>query len=231
MDESRDVRLAAFAHDLRTPMCCVAGAAQMALDAEKQGKNVTKQLQEILRAVREMDVMIENMMKSGTSSAFTADMLTRELEAMCNAQAQKKQIKLNMDLTGAGSRWLKQDYGALVRILSNLIGNAMKYTPDGGEVCIRAQWIGAQRHGGWPHIRFVIADNGMGMKREFMKQMYMPYARAKESAHLPGKGMGLAIVHSLVKQMGGSIHVRSEWGRGTTFRVDVPVCIQEGMVN
>lgn len=226
MEERRDIRLAAFAHDLRTPMCCVAGAAQMALDAEKQGKDVSEQLRQILQAVQAMDTMLERMMQPEACSAFTAAMLEREIYAACGVQAKEKNQKLSINLSGAGGRWMKLDYGALTRVLDNLVGNAIKFTPEGGEISVRAQIMSPIRHGGSLRIRFVIADNGMGMKRAFLSRMYVPYVRSEEGAHLPGKGLGLAIVRSLVLRMNGSIRVKSEWGKGTIFTVEVPVSLQ-----
>lgn len=217
-------RLAAFAHDLRTPMCAVSGAAQIALSAQ-QGADVRAQLEQILVAVRSMDRMLERLTDAqadGEESAFTGDMLRRELLAMAGGQAARKGIALSVDLDALSGRQFRADYGALIRVLTNLVSNAVKYTPPGGTVCVRAS-LAAWPWGGDPRLAFIVSDDGMGMKPAFMRRMYAPLARAKESAHLPGKGLGLSIVRRLVRQLGGTISVRSEWGRGTAFTVKIPV--------
>lgn len=222
-------RLAAFAHDLRTPMCAVSGAAQIALSAQ-EGADVSAQLEQILVAVRTMDRMLERLtgaQADGEESAFTGDMLGREILAMTGGQASHKGIALSVDLCALGGQAFFADYGALSRVLINLVSNAVKYTPAGGTVCVRAP-APAWSWGGEARLTFIVSDDGMGMKPEFMRRMYAPFARAKESAHLPGKGLGLAIVRQMVQQMGGTIGVRSEWGRGTAFTVKVPVRMQEG---
>ena len=211
-------RLAAFAHDMRTPMCAVSGAA-------REGTDVSEQLEQILLAVRTMDRMLEMLTSAqadGETRAFTGDMLRRELLAMAGMQAARKGIMLSVDLCALGE--YAADYGALCRILTNLVSNAVKYTPPGGMVCVRAAeetvhrpWSGETR------LALTVSDNGMGMKPEFMRRMYAPFSRAKESEHLPGKGLGLAITRELVRRMGGTISVRSEWGKGTAFTVRVPV--------
>lgn len=219
-------RLAAFAHDMRTPMCAVSGAAQIALSA-REGVDVSEQLEQILVAVRTMDRMLERLtgaQADGEESTFTGDMLRRELLAMGGGQAARKGIALSVDLYALGGQRFGADYGALSRVLTNLVSNAVKYTPAGGTVCVRASVQAAHRPwDGEPKLTFVVSDDGMGMKPEFMRRMYAPFARAKESAHLPGKGLGLSIARQLVRQMGGTIGVRSEWGRGTAFTVRIPV--------
>lgn len=215
------MQMAAFAHDLRTPMCVAAGAAQMALDAG--GTDVSVQLRQILQAVSTMDRMLSLMSGAQESGgAFTGDMLHRELMTMTAGSAQEKGQKLSVDLSALNGLTLEADYAALCRLLINLLGNAVKYTQEGGEITLRAQLLELPWHSRAVWLRFIIADNGMGMKRAFMRRMYAPRARAGESAHLPGKGLGLAIVRRLVREMHGVIRVKSRWQRGTVFTVIVP---------
>lgn len=222
-------RLTAFAHDMRTPMCAVSGAAQMALSA-REGADVRAQMEQILVAVRTMDRLLERLtsaQEAGEESTFTGGMLRRELLAMAGVQAADKGITLSIDLYALSDCRFCADYGALSRVLINLVSNAVKYTPPGGMVCVRATAEAARRM--QTHLTFIVSDDGMGMKPEFMRRMYAPSARAEESAHLPGKGLGLSIVRQLVRQMGGTISARSEWGKGTVFTVRIPVrlCPQE----
>lgn len=227
--QGEQARLAAFAHDLRTPMCAVSGAAQIALHAQA-GADVSAQMEQILLAVRTMDRMLEMLVSAhvdGEASAFTGDLLRRELLTMAGAMAAKKGVALSVDLGALAGRQYLADYGALARVLTNLVGNAVKYTPPGGMVCVRANAEAMHRPwGGETRLTFIVSDTGVGMKPEFMRRMYAPFERARETAHLPGKGLGLSIARQLVRELGGSISVRSEWGRGTVFTVRVPVKAQ-----
>ncbi|MBQ7825747.1 MAG: HAMP domain-containing histidine kinase [Clostridia bacterium] len=216
-----ELGMAALAHDLRTPMCVASGAAQMALQAG--GKDVSRQLEQILQAVRAMDRMLCEAQREENAGTFTSAMLQEELTAMLCDRARQKHQHLSLDLSMLDGLRMEADYGALCRVLTNLLGNAIKYTQPGGEITLRAQMERRWRHDGRMRLRFVISDNGPGMTMGFMRRMYQPYARAKETAWAQGSGLGLSIVKELVGKMGGAIHVQSRWGRGTVFTVIVPV--------
>lgn len=226
MDMWENIQMAAFAHDLRTPMCVAAGAAQMALDAG--GRDVSVQLRQILQAMGTMDRMLSIMSGAQESDGtFTGEMLRRELLALTAGKAREKGQGLSIDLSAMDGLALEADYPALCRLLTNLLCNAVKYTQNGGEITLRAQLLALPWHSRTIWLRFMIADNGMGMKRSFMRQMYAPHARAGESAHLPGKGLGLSIVRRLVRQMHGTIRVSSKWKKGTVFTITVPAARKE----
>ncbi|MBR5302328.1 MAG: HAMP domain-containing histidine kinase [Clostridia bacterium] len=219
-DLSKGMQIAALVHDLRTPMCAAAGAAQTALEAG--GKDVSVQLQQILQAVGAMDRMLSMMSdEQKADSTFTGDMLRGELLAITAERAEARGQRLSIDLSTLRGMTLEADYAALCRLLINLLSNAIKYTPIGGQITLRAQiehgWHVRRR------VRFIVADNGMGMNKTFMRRMFEPYARAKETGHIPGRGLGLAIVRDMVRRMGGSLRVHSEQGRGTSFVVSIPV--------
>ena len=211
-----------LAHDLRTPMCCVAGAAQLALLAAKQGKNVDTQLQQILQAVGAMDEVLKAACAEREEELFSAELLERELWAVISPRAKEKRQQLSIDLRGLRDMKTGIDGAALTRVLLNLLSNAVKYTQEGGEIALRGQIKPGLRPGQARRVVVVVRDNGMGMKPEFLAHVYEENARAKESMHLPGRGLGLSIVRRLVQQMGGTIGVRSEWGKGTVFTVSIP---------
>lgn len=213
--------MAALAHDLRTPMSIASAAAQMALQAG--GKDVSRQLEQILQAVRTMDRMLSEAQQEENAGAFTSAMLHDELKTMLSERSRQKYQLLRLDLSALDGLRMEADYGALCRVLINLLGNAIKYTQPGGEIALRTQLERGWRHDGRVRIRFTISDNGPGMTTGFMRRMYQPYARARETAWEQGSGLGLSIVKELVRKMGGTIHAQSRWGRGTVFAVIVPV--------
>lgn len=215
------IQMAALAHDLRTPMCIAAGAAQMALDAG--GKDVSLQLRQILQAVGAMDRMLSMMsdpLQQAHCCVFTGKMLSEELLALTADRARGKAQRLSIDLSELDELTLEADYAALCRLLTNLLGNAVKYTQDGGEITLRAQLERGR-------VRFIVADNGMGMTRAFMRRMFLPFARAKEATQMPGSGLGLSIAKEMAARLHAVIRVRSEPGKGTAFTVAVPVRIAE----
>lgn len=211
-----------LAHDLRTPMCCVVGAAQLALLAAKEGKNVDMQLQQILQAVGAMDDVLRTACAAQETVLFSAKQLERELRAVILPRAQEKRQQLRINLRGLYGIQDGLDGAAVTRVLLNLLSNAVKYTQEGGEIALLGRIKPGMRPGQARRAVFVVRDNGMGMKPEFTERLFEPGVRAQESAYLPGRGMGLSIARRLVQQMGGTIGVRSQWGEGTTFTVSVP---------
>ena len=122
------------------------------------------------------------------------------------------------------------DETRLRQLLVNLLTNAVKYTPEGGEVCFRAEER-PSRAEGYKTLVFTVSDNGIGMSREYLTHLYEPFAMEGRSS-AEGTGLGLSIVKSLVNAMGGSIEVESKLGEGTKFTVvidkriavEVPPC-------
>ncbi len=204
-----------IAHDLRSPMCCVVGAAQTALLESHRGHAVDVQLTQILSAVEAMNRMLDNLCGSGHTSGRTLHQIQEAVLVVMGPRAAQKKQRLTVDLSALEEvRW-KED-AALERVLLNLTGNAVKYTPEGGAIRVTAC-----EEMGRAVLR--VSDNGIGMTRDFQQRMYIPFERAQESAHLPGKGLGLSIVRRLVHGMGGTIGVRSALGQGTTFTVRIPI--------
>lgn len=209
--------LAMLAHDLRTPMCSAVGAAQLAMLAEAQGKPVEMHLHQIVDAMRAMDRMLGQVCEEGTMGT-TAQALESELRTMIAPRAAVKHQRLTLDLRGMGDHVLPIDFACLCRVLSNLLVNAVKFTPQGGEVSLTARIDEAGKK-----AVFAVCDSGMGMKAEFLPRMYEKGERAQETAEKPGYGLGLTIVQRLVDSMGGTVSAESTWGRGSTFTVRIPL--------
>ncbi len=221
---STGLQIAELVHDLRTPMCAAAGAAQMALEAG--GRDVSAQLQQILQAVGAMDRMLSMISgERAESGIFTGKMLHSELLAVMMGRAQAKGQDLSIDLSALDGMTLEADYAALCRLLINLLSNAIKYTPSGGKITLRTQVMRSRWQKDRGQIRFVVADNGPGISQTFMRRMYTPYARSEETSDLPGSGLGLSITRKMVNRLKGTIHAYSRRGRGTAFVVNVPVTI------
>lgn len=216
--------LGALSHDLRTPVTSVIGLTELALEAAQQGEAVDDQLRQILTAAQAMKLIMDDLIDvSDTAECvrFRAEDLVRELTVLVKPRARDKDQRLTIDLSALYGRQFDADYAGLSRILLNLLTNSVKYTQKGGEIRLDAHI--EYQQGDSVQAVFVVRDNGMGMKPEFMKRMYEPYARARETAHIPGTGLGLNIVRQLVERMSGTIEVQSEWKRGTAFSVSVPL--------
>jgi signal transduction histidine kinase len=110
---------------------------------------------------------------------------------------------------------VRADRHRVMQVLSNLIGNSLKFTPPGGRITVSAKK--ADRH-----VLFTIADTGPGIPREHLSDIFSPYWQAKRTERL-GAGLGLPIAKGIVEAHGGPIWVESEPGRGTQFYFTLPV--------
>lgn len=217
--------LAAIGHDLRTPVTSVIALTQLALDAQRRGQGVEDCLMQILAAARTLDSIAGDLTaacaQDTRQETFSGDSLAQALRALAGPPAQARGQRLTIDLQGLGEGGLLGDRAGLERVLLNLLTNAVKYTPEGGSIRLTAQ----AEPDAPADIQacFVVEDNGMGMKPEFVSRMFQPYVRAPESEGTPGSGLGMTIAKRLVDRMSGCIDVQSRWGEGARFTVRVPL--------
>ncbi len=119
---------------------------------------------------------------------------------------------------------LRGDERRIKQVLTNIVGNAVKFTPSGGEIRLKVSQ--EQLASGQVQTSFSCFDTGIGMSQEFLKRIFDPFAQEHNSAHgnsIKGTGLGMPITRELVTAMAGSIEVASELGKGTTFLVRLPL--------
>lgn len=113
------------------------------------------------------------------------------------------------------------------QILMNLLSNAMKFTHSGGNIILGIREV--RRSNSIANLEFTISDTGVGMTEDFMKKLYQPFEQESSdiARNQTGSGLGLSIVHNLVQLMRGTIQVKSDVGKGTSFRVEIPLGLAE----
>jgi signal transduction histidine kinase len=137
----------------------------------------------------------------------------------------EKKHNIQIDIPeGVTNVWA--DKNRLMQILTNLVSNANKYTPDGGQIIIRVQesentW---DPEGAPQVVHISVTDNGIGIKLEDQNKIFTQYFRTEEGKdHAPGTGLGLNITRYLVEMQGGKIWFDSTFGQGSTFHLTVPI--------
>lgn len=236
--EPQAMQLGMLAHDLRTPISCICGAAQVALESARRGAKVEEYLSQILSAANALEAMTGELLdeRQTHSEPVDASMLERELRALMQPRAAARDQQLVIDMGALAGRRLEGDAPALMRILTNLVSNALKYTQRGGRIEVLAQveddnvggFTGAENGVRTPGkgavtAVFTVRDNGVGMTQEFMQSLFQPFARAKETEAIEGHGLGLASVKRLAERMRGTVEVSSRFGEGTAFTLRVPL--------
>jgi signal transduction histidine kinase/CheY-like chemotaxis protein len=217
--------LARMSHEIRTPLNAIIGMTAVARRARDGGKK-DRSLDEIAAASTHLlgilnDVLDMSKIESGkftlAEEAFALYTARDEVAHIITPRCVEKQIDFVVDLKGIQEHGVKGDKLRLKQVLINLLGNAVKFTPEKG----RINFTVASLHDEETRltVRFEVADNGIGMTPEQMKNLFNAFEQADSSiaARFGGTGLGLAISQNLVMQMKGEITVVSEPGVGSSF--------------
>jgi signal transduction histidine kinase len=216
----RDEILGVVSHDLRSPLTTIGLSAQLIPGSAPDEQE--EQVQTIVTATRRMDRLIhdlldvtraEQMKLSVRRDPIDPAAVAREVVAGHEPIAASKQIRFETNVA-AGLPPVSGDGDRLAQALSNLIGNAFKFTPAGGVVQLSV----AQRDG---KVRFEVSDTGPGIAPDDLPHLFEPFWQAKKTAHL-GAGLGLKIARAIVEAHDGAIEVTNRHPRGACFRFDLP---------
>ena len=232
--------LANMSHDIRTPMNAIMGMTTLIeRDAQLPDKvrEYTKKIQCSSRHLLGIinDVLDMSKIESGKTiinvGEFYLPELLEQMDAAFRPQTDAKKQKFEIKIQNLEHKWLLGDSMRLLQILNNLLSNAYKYTPAGGTICIEVQEM-EQSSSSYAKVCFKVMDNGIGMSREFLAQIYDSFTREECSVTntIQGTGLGMSIVKSLVDLMGGSIDVESMQGKGTCFELILDFRIPERSV-
>jgi signal transduction histidine kinase len=215
---AREEVLAIVSHDLRNPLNAVTLGASLLKMSKSLDDEDREQLDIIDVSAKRMARLIADLLdvtrlEGGKQlpiepTRVEVESLFRETYELFRAQADASSVTLEFVLPD-GIPPVHADRHRIMQVLSNLIGNSMKFTPPGGRIT-----LGAQPDGEF--TLFTIADNGPGIPREHQQAIFNPYWQAKRAERL-GAGLGLPIAKGIVEAHGGSIWVKSEPGHGTTF--------------
>lgn len=232
--------LANMSHDIRTPMNAIMGMttliehdAQLPDKVREYTKKIQCSSRHLLGIIN--DVLDMSKIESGKTiinvGEFYLPELLEQMDAAFRQQTDAKKQKFEIKIQNLEHKWLLGDSMRLLQILNNLLSNAYKYTPAGGTICIEVQEM-EQSSSSYAKLCFKVMDNGIGMSREFLAQIYDSFTREERSVTntIQGTGLGMSIVKSLVDLMGGSIDVESMQGKGTCFELILDFRIPERSV-
>ncbi len=234
---SKTMFLSNMSHDIRTPMNAVLGFANLlSAEAEDPAKvreytrKITASGQHLLRLIN--DVLDVSKIESGkvvlNFDKFSLSDVVASVEAIIVPMAREKGQEFHVEVTGIRHEYLVGDETRINQVLINLLSNAVKYTPEGGHIQMRIMGL-RQRGSQYEHIRIEVEDDGYGMTPEYLETIFDAFTRAENSTtnKVQGTGLGMAITKSIVELMGGTIDVSSELDKGSLFRVELELRIQE----
>jgi PAS domain S-box-containing protein len=234
LDSMKSEFVATVSHDLRSPLTLMRGYATMLemvgeLNDQQQGY-----VRKIVSGVENMSRLVNNLLDLGrieigvglqVENVPIHDIIERVVGAL-QLQASQKNISLSVDAIRDLPNTVEADQALLHQGVYNLVENAIKYTPNGGQVVVRVRV--AQKD-----LIFEVQDDGIGISPSDMPRLFEKFYRGKQrdarSQH--GSGLGLAIVRSIAERHGGRIWVESELGKGSTFFLLVPLAQPKGITS
>jgi len=221
--------LANVSHDLRTPLTCIRGSLQLLGDpggsplTESQAKNVAMALKNIDRLSRLINDLLDVSKLEAKKftirpASFRADDLLQTLVNEFGAWSKSKGITIQVEIEKPLE--LEADQDRIGQVLTNLIGNALKFTPAGGTVTIVGKHTADSQK-----IELGVRDTGPGIAEKDFKNLFEKFSRIESQAMqgISGTGLGLTIAKEIVELHGGRIWVESEEGKGSYFVFELPV--------
>ena len=218
-----------MSHDIRTPMNAIIGYTQLLennLDNKKQALDYISKLKSsstillsLINYILEM-TQIESGKLDLKKEIGDLDDLVKNINVVVEPLIKEKKLHYSYHLE-IKHHHIISDKTKLREIVLNILSNAIKYTPEGGNVELLIQEISFENNKVKYH--FIIIDNGIGMKEDFLPHIFEEFAREKTSTEskVPGVGLGLPIVKSLIDMMNGTIQVESKLNKGTKFTVEL----------
>ena len=227
LDRMKDEFIAIISHELRTPLSSITGYLELVLDdAHLLTPDHRQFLTVISRNVDRLTLLANDLLllaaaENGTLALAKSDFeLSALLEEVANAarpHAAEQQIVLRLEVDVEGQADLRADRPRLAQLFDNLISNAIKFTPAGGSVSLRALRA-------CDHVIVEVEDSGIGVAADELPRLFDRFYRARTATdrNVGGTGLGLAIAKTIADAHDATLDVKSELGGGTTFRLQLP---------
>ena len=218
--------VAAVSHELRTPLAVIRSAGENLADGVVAADDQVRRYGSLIESEgRRLSDMVERVMEfagiaSGRSTHARSDVdLARAIADAADglrAEARERGVSVTID-AGGSLPHVPGDADAIRSALQNIIGNAVKYSPGGGHVNIRAEASGSR-------VRVTVADRGIGIDADDLPHIFKPFFRGRRAsdAQIRGTGIGLSVVRHVVDAHRGDVRVESRPGEGTTVTIDFP---------
>lgn len=227
--------LAQMSHDIRTPMNAIAGMTAIADAHADDPEKVRDCLRKIHASCSHLLSLINEILDMSKiekgklellEEPFHLGELMEQLGSIMRMEALEKNLDMQFRTSGIIHQVVLGDVNRIRQALLNLIGNAIKYTPENGKIIITTQEV-SERSADTGCFVFTVEDNGVGMSEDFMNCIFAPFTRAADVSHIQGTGLGMSIADGIVKAMNGDIRVESEKGKGSRFTVTLYLKIAE----
>ncbi len=231
-NQAKNIFLANMSHEVRTPLNGIVGAVQL-LEDTKLDEEQTELVRLLTRSARSMIALVNDILdlsriqagvvKINLHPVSLRDILSH-VESLMRPRAEEKNLAFSIHHSRSIPQLVEGDALRIEQVLTNLIGNAVKFT-EKGSVTMNMQVKVTKTQDEIAHVTFEITDTGIGFDEKVKKHLFEPFYQADMSSRKThqGAGLGLAIVARLANMMGGTISVESEQKKGSTFTFSIPL--------
>jgi len=223
--------LARMSHEIRTPMNAIIGMTSIAQKAQNEDKRnsslamiegASKHLLDVINNVLDMSKIEANKLEI-VSAVFDFNTMINNAANVLGFRMEEKKQKLVVEIDEKIAAKVVGDEFRFTQVITNLLANAVKFTPDGGTVILRAACVEETSHRFV--VRFEVEDNGIGIPEDQISRLFEAFEQADGgiARKYGGTGLGLTICKQIIEKMGGGIWVESKVGQGTKFIFTVPM--------
>ncbi|NUP08228.1 MAG: response regulator [Polyangiaceae bacterium] len=227
LDKAKSQFFSNISHEIRTPLTLIITPISQLLQRGQLSPEVAKKLEAVRANANRLLRMVNSLLdfakveagQAGlTMSRVNLDDFVKATSSLFTSAAEAREISLSVD-AAAESLTVRTDLDKIEKILVNLTGNAMKFTPNGGKITIRVAKKGSDSY------ELSVSDTGIGIAPQDQQKIFQRFTQIEGSqkTSVKGTGIGLAMVQEYAKLLGGQVQVESELGAGSTFRVTLPV--------
>ena len=230
-NSAKTIFMSQMSHDIRTPLNAILGMSAIAQEHIDDPARVNDCLEKIQTSGHQLLEIINNVLdlssiESGKTTLanepFDLKLFIDDTAGTIRALTDKKHQRFTVETEPGLNQSVIGDQAKLRQLLMNILSNAVKYTPDGGEVYFSVKELSPDHHGVCRYL-FTVKDTGIGMTQEFLHKIYDPFVRADDHriSGIQGNGLGMAIAINIARMMNGDISINSEIGKGSVFEVTV----------
>lgn len=236
--DAKSAFLATVTHEIRTPITGVLGLTEQLLESQLVDKTKS-QIQTVKRLSESLILLVNDILDYSKIEAgklklevidFSLHSLVEDTITLFSSSAQLKNIRLSFSQDSDIPQTFSGDPTRLRQILTNYIGNAIKFTQEGGEIKLIIEKVKTLDDS--IVLRFSVKDSGVGIRQEAIPHLFNRFAQADSAVTRThgGTGLGLAICKNIAEAMGGKVGVESSYGHGSTFWAEIPLTVSDNII-
>ncbi|RKH11495.1 sensor histidine kinase [Corallococcus sp. CA047B] len=218
--EAQERLVADAAHELRTPLALMRTSMDLALRRERSPDELRASLRDARAEVDRLAVLADTLLDMASAGRGSWDRKKGDLREVVSqavegarAEAERRGMLVHLEAPALAEAWF--DAGSLRQAVDNLLSNALKFSPEGGEIHVRLSLEGER-------YRVAVTDAGLGIPVSEREAVFAPFHRVAGAEGRPGAGLGLAIVREVARRHGGQAYVDPAWGQGARVVLELP---------